>query len=132
MPSPAAKSSRRSNCPIACTLDLLGDRWTLLLVRDLVAGKSRYGEFLESSERIPTNILAERLQRLEAAGIITSTPYQENPPRWAYTLTPKGEDLKPALGAMAQWAMHHLPKVAPHPLLLPLFAGKAGPARREK
>lgn len=118
MPKPSAPSSdRRSACPVACTLDLLGDRWTLLLIRDLVAGKSRYGEFLASSEGITTNILAERLKRLEAAGIITSATYQENPPRYAYTLTPKGQELKPVLGAVAQWGMRHLPNVKLHPQL---------------
>lgn len=115
--SSSPKSSRRSACPVACALDLLGDRWTLLLIRDLVAGKSRYGEFLESAEGITTNILAERLKRLESAGIITSSTYQENPPRYAYTLTPKGNELKSVLGAVAQWGMRHIANVKPHPIL---------------
>ena len=68
MPSHA----RRSRCPVACTLDVLGDRWSLLVVRDLVRGKRRYAEFLESPEGIPTNILADRLKRLASSGIITS------------------------------------------------------------
>ena len=55
---------RRSRCPVACTLDVLGDRWSLLVIRDIVRGKSRYGEFLDSPEGIPTNILADRLKRL--------------------------------------------------------------------
>lgn len=118
MPKPSApKSSRRSPCPVACTLDLLGDRWTLLIIRDLVTGKSRYGEFLESAEGITTNILAERLKRLESAGIITSSTYQENPPRYAYTLTPKGDELKSVLGAVAQWGMRHIANVKVHPSL---------------
>lgn len=118
MPKPSApKSPRRSACPVACTLDLLGDRWTLVIIRDLVAGKSRYGEFLESPEGITTNILAERLLRLESAGIITSATYQENPPRYAYSLTKKGEELKPVLGAVAQWGMRHMPNVKLHPVL---------------
>src|SRR5438105_4349626 len=64
-PAGAETTALRSPCPVACTLDIIGDRWTLLLIRDLLAGKKRYGEFLASPERIPTNILAERLKRLE-------------------------------------------------------------------
>jgi len=108
--STASASSRRSACPVACSLDLLGDRWTLLVIRDLFRGLTRYGEFLAAPEGIPTNILAERLKRLEAAGLIKSEPYQQNPPRYAYTLTPKGADLKPVLGALAMWAMRHVPR----------------------
>jgi len=111
-------SPRRSACPVACALDLLGDRWTLLLVRDLFKGRTRYGEFAASPEGIPTNILAERLARLEAAGLITSAPYQQNPPRYGYTLTPKGTDLKPVLGALAMWSMRHLPRTQPDKELL--------------
>ena len=109
-PSTAA---RRSSCPVACALDLLGDRWTMLVIRDLFRGLTRYGEFLASPEGIPTNILAERLRRLEGAGIIASKPYQQNPPRYAYTLTPKGSGLKPVLGSMALWAMRHVPRTQP-------------------
>ena len=108
--SAAIASSRRSSCPVACSLDLLGDRWTLLVVRDLFRGLTRYGEFVAGPEGIPTNILAERLERLETAGLIKSEPYQQNPPRYAYTLTPKGADLKPVLGALAMWAMRHVPR----------------------
>lgn len=106
----ASASDRRSACPVACSLDLLGDRWTLLVIRDLFRGLTRYGEFLASPEGIPTNILAERLERLEASGVIKREPYQQNPPRHAYTLTPKGEDLKPVLGSLAMWALRHVPR----------------------
>src|SRR6266700_6877802 len=104
--SPAKRSAtaeRRSSCPVSCTLDLIGDRWTLLVIRDLVFGKSRYGEFLASPEGVPTNILADRLARLEEAGIVTRKPYQENPPRHTYALTSKGAALRPVLGAVAAW-----------------------------
>jgi DNA-binding HxlR family transcriptional regulator len=114
---------RRSSCPVACALDLVGDRWTLLVVRDLFAGKSRYGEFLESAEVIPTNILADRLVRLEEAGIIDSAPYQQNPPRYAYSLTPKGRDLKQALGALALWGLRHVPKTQPSEKLMEALGG---------
>ncbi len=98
----------RSICPIAGTLDLIGDRWTLLVIRDLFRGLKRYGEFAASPEGIPTNILAERLVRLEANGIIASEPYQKNPTRYAYALTPKGLSLKTVLGALGQWGARHV------------------------
>jgi len=77
----------RSPCPVACCLDLLGDKWTLLVVRDLLLGKTTYSEFQKSPEGIPTNILAERLKRLLAAGVIEKSQYQERPKRYAYHLT---------------------------------------------
>lgn len=113
----------RSTCPIACALDLLGDRWSLLLVRDLFAGKSRYGEFLASAEGIPTNILADRLARLEAVGLITSEAYQDNPPRFAYRLAPKGRDLKPVLGALALWSARHVPEAEMNEKMKTLLRG---------
>ena len=100
---------RRSGCPIAATLDLLGDRWSLVIVRDLLVGKRRFGEFLASPEGIPTNILAARLKRLEAAGLIARTPYQSRPPRHEYRLTPEGEALLPVLQEVCRWANRHLP-----------------------
>ncbi len=121
--SAARASSRRSACPVACALDLLGDRWTLLVIRDLFRGLTRYGEFVASPEGIPTNILAERLERLEAAGLIKSEPYQQNPPRYAYTLTPKGADLKPVLGALATWALRHVPRTQADKELAALLRG---------
>jgi DNA-binding HxlR family transcriptional regulator len=110
--------TNRSTCPITGSLDLFGDRWTLLVIRDLFVGKSRYGEFLTSSEGIPTNVLADRLERLEALGIIESAPYQQNPPRYAYSLTKRGKNLGPVIGALAVWGMHHLPKAQPSPKLM--------------
>ncbi len=101
----------RSYCPIACTLDLVGDRWSLLIVRDLLTGKKRYGEFLESPEKIPTNILAERLKHLESAGIIKRKLYSWHPPRAEYHLTAKGRGLASVLQAMYAWAIKHLPQV---------------------
>lgn len=89
----------------------------MLVIRDLFCGLSRYGEFQQRPERIPTNILADRLAKLEAAGIITSEPYQKNPLRYSYKLTGKGADLKPVLGALAMWSMRNLPKTKPDPNL---------------
>ena len=104
-----AKTSPRSACAIANSLDIVGDKWTLLVVRDLLYGKRTYGELLKSPERIPTNILADRLKRLESAGVIVGTPYQQHPIRYAYTLTPKGKDLGAVLLAFVRWAKRHLP-----------------------
>jgi DNA-binding HxlR family transcriptional regulator len=105
---PSAAAVRRSPCPIAGALDLLGDKWTLLVVRDLFAGQTRYGEFAAGLEGIPTNILAERLQRLEDAGLIEREAYQDNPPRYAYRLTATGEALRPVLQEIVNWGRRHL------------------------
>jgi DNA-binding HxlR family transcriptional regulator len=99
--------ARRSFCPVACTLDVLGDKWSLLVVRDLMRGKRRYAEFLESSEGIPTNILADRLKRLAASGVIRSRRYSQHPPRLEYELTPKGDELRPIIRAMVEWGVKH-------------------------
>jgi DNA-binding HxlR family transcriptional regulator len=99
----------RSGCPIATTLDLLGDRWTLVIVRDMVMGKKRFGDFLKSPERIPTNILTDRLARLAEFGLLEKRSYQDNPVRFEYSLTQMGADLLPALQAVCLWANRHLP-----------------------
>ncbi|MDD5037342.1 MAG: helix-turn-helix domain-containing protein [Methylococcaceae bacterium] len=99
----------RSPCAVANMLDLLGDKWSLLIVRDLILGKSRYGEFADSREGIPTNILANRLKRLEMAGVIKKSAYSAKPVRYQYELTEKGRDLQPVLEAMADWALKHVP-----------------------
>ena len=104
-----AKPFVRSACAVANSLDIVGDKWSLLVVRDLLHGKRTYGELVNSPERIPTNILAERLKRLEAAGIISSTAYQERPVRYAYTLTPKGTALGDVLLAFVRWGKQHIP-----------------------
>ncbi len=93
----------RSPCPLAAALDVVGDRWTLLVIRDLLAGKRRYSQFLTSPERITTNILADRLRRLEQAGLVYTTTYREHPPRREYLLTDTGRQLVPAVRALAQW-----------------------------
>lgn len=109
---------KRSPCPITNTLDILGDKWTLLVIRDLFLGKHHYREFTESPEGIPTNILADRLKRLEASGIISKQPYQERPVRYAYELTSMGEDLLPLLAEIARWANRHIPGTAKPPASL--------------
>src|SRR5271169_4959066 len=103
------KTFARSACAVANSLDILGDKWSLLVVRDLLHGKRTYGELAHSPEGIPTNTLADRLKRLEGAGIVTSTPYQERPVRYAYTLTPKGRALGEVLLAFVRWGKQHIP-----------------------
>lgn len=98
----------RSDCPIASTLDLLGDRWTLVIFRDMAFGKARFSEFLASSEGIQRNILADRLRRMEAEGLIRKTLYQSRPDRYEYRLTAKGADLLPIIQQLALWGHRHL------------------------
>jgi DNA-binding HxlR family transcriptional regulator len=96
---------RRSNCPISFALDIFGDRWSLLIIRDILYGrKATFGEFLESNEKISTNILADRLRRLEGAGIIERAPLVEGKRNIPYRLTEKGLRLEPVLQAMARWS----------------------------
>ena len=103
------QATRRSPCAIACTLDLVGDKWSLLVVRDLLHGKSTYSELAASDEGIPTNILADRLKRLQQAGIVTSSAYQERPTRYAYALSDKGKELGEILLAYVRWGRKHIP-----------------------
>ena len=105
----AAKPLARSACAVANSLDVLGDKWSLLVVRDLLHGKRTYGELARSPEHIPTNILADRLKRLESAGIVASTPYQQRPVRNDYTLTSKGRALGGVLLAFVRWGKQHIP-----------------------
>jgi DNA-binding HxlR family transcriptional regulator len=105
----AGIAPRRSVCAIACTLDIVGDKWSLLVIRDLLHGKRTFGELLDSPEGIPTNILADRLKRLEAAGVIVSAPYHERPVRYAYSLSTKGEALGEVLLALLRWGKKHIP-----------------------
>jgi len=100
---------RRSSCAIANTLDLVGDRWSLLVIRDLLSGKRTFSELVASPERIPTNILADRLKRLEEAGIIVSAAYHEHPVRYAYSLSPKGLALGDVLLALVRWGRQYIP-----------------------
>jgi DNA-binding HxlR family transcriptional regulator len=99
----------RSPCPIASALDVVGDKWSLLVVRDMLRGKQTYNDLLASPERIPTNLLAERLERLERAGLISRSAYQQRPVRYAYVLTDKGKALGEVLKAYVQWGKRYIP-----------------------
>ncbi|MGE0598034.1 MAG: winged helix-turn-helix transcriptional regulator [Dehalococcoidia bacterium] len=95
--------TRSVRCPVASTLDLVGDKWTLLIVRDLLRGRSRFTQLRESVEGIPPAVLSRRLKDLEAAEIVTRKLYQEHPERYAYQLTAKGHQLGVVVGALANF-----------------------------
>ena len=104
---------RRSNCPINFALELFGDPWSLLIIRDIVYfGKKTYGEFLASEEGMATNILAGRLARLEEQGILVKKPSGQDKRKEEYILTEKGLDLIPVLVEMANWSAEHDPHTA--------------------
>jgi DNA-binding HxlR family transcriptional regulator len=107
-------AARRSPCPLACTLDLIGDRWTLLIVRDLLRGLSQFNEFTRSPEAIATNILADRLTRLAEHGLVEKRPSSISPRRDVYSLTPKGKSLRPILEQIASWGLTNIPGTAAH------------------
>lgn len=98
----------RSACPVACLLDLVGDKWTLLVIRDLFLGKSRFEELRASPEGIATNILAARLRRLEELGLVERVPSKTHAARGTYRLTARGLSLKPVLLAMREWGLAHV------------------------
>ncbi len=103
-------STRRSDCPISFALDLFGDRWTLLVIRDLAfKGKNSFGDFLASDEGIARNILADRLSRLEAEGFIEKQPNPDDLRRSIYTLTERGLGLIPVLVEMILWSAQEDP-----------------------
>lgn len=102
-------AENRSPCPVACALDFMGDKWSLIIVRDVILGLHKYGEFIERPEGIPTNILANRLKKLVASGILRKEKYQDRPVRYAYYLTEKGEGLRPVLRSMYDWALKYVP-----------------------
>jgi DNA-binding HxlR family transcriptional regulator len=102
------KSKRRSECPLNASVEMLGDRWSLLIIRDMMLrGWQTFKEFLEGYEGIATNILADRLRKLVAYGILTTEPDPSDGRRLIYSLTAKGIDLAPVLTEMVLWAAAH-------------------------
>lgn len=102
------KPKWRSGCPLNASVEMLGDRWSLLIIRDMMLlGSRRFKEFLGSHERIATNILADRLRKLEAYGIIRTERDPSDGRKLIYRLTPKGIDLAPVLAEMVLWAGRH-------------------------
>ncbi|PKQ65234.1 helix-turn-helix domain-containing protein [Labilibaculum manganireducens] len=99
------EKKKRSNCPVSCSLDIWGDKWSLLIVRDLMFSKQcTYGDFLKSEEKIATNILASRLQTLEENRIITKSDHPDSKAKVLYKLTQKGIDLLPIMIEINLWA----------------------------
>ena len=100
---------RRSDCPIACALDLVGDRWTLLVLRDLLLlGKTRFDEFLASPEGIATNILSDRLARLEEEQLVERSRDPDDGRRVIYRVTERGKSFAPVLTAMRDWGLRNV------------------------
>ena len=99
---------KRSDCPISCSLDMWGDKWSLLIVRDLIFKKQcTYGDFLKSDEKIATNILASRLLTLEENGIINKLDHPDSKAKVLYRLTQKGIELLPVMIEINLWAEKH-------------------------
>ena len=113
-PTPGLNARRRSGCPISIALELLGDAWSLLIVRDLMFKERRtYNDFLGGGEGIASNILADRLRRLECANIIEKRHDPEDARRFLYRLSPKGIDLAPVLVELVIWSARHESTDAP-------------------
>ena len=100
--------SYNQKCPVAGTLELVGDRWTLLIVRDLLRGPQRFQDLLASQKGLAPTVLSERLKHFEQHGLVHREFYSEHPPRARYALTEKGVSLATIVGAMAAWGSKHL------------------------
>ena len=111
----ASKSKQRSGCPVSISLETLGDRWSLLIIRDMMVRAFRtFKQFRDSDEKIATNILADRLQKLAAAGIIVAEADETDRRRVNYRLTEKGIDLAPVVLDLMIWATRHEQTGAPN------------------
>ncbi|WP_433354102.1 winged helix-turn-helix transcriptional regulator [Microtetraspora malaysiensis] len=106
------KNYEGQDCSLARSLELLGERWTLLIVRDALYGVRRYGDFLAHLD-IPRAVLSQRLSALVDAGVMERRRYQESPPREEYVLTGKGRELWPPVLALAQWGERHMSAAGP-------------------
>jgi DNA-binding HxlR family transcriptional regulator len=105
------RQDHRSTCPISTALEIAGDRWTLLVIRDLMfAGKRHFREFLQSEEAISSNVLADRLTSLVESGIVTRRGDPSHAQKAIYSLSEKGLDLLPVLIAMSAWTQKHYPR----------------------
>ena len=113
--SDGARKTYNHPCVIAQALDVLGDRWTLLILRDLMAGLHRYNDILESCAGMSPNVLSDRLKRLEAEGLVDRSYYKELPPRVEYTLTEKGWTVRPILSALVE-PPRKSPRSEPYPM----------------
>ncbi len=121
------KSRRRSGCPVSLSLEILGDRWSLLVIRDLmVRGFRTFKEFEDSDEGIATNILSDRLRRLETNGIITAEAEKTDRRKGSYRLTKKGIDLAPVLLDLLIWGARHEESLAPRALMTQMEKNREG------
>ncbi len=117
--------SFRSSCPIATTLDIVGDKWSLLILRDMVfQGACHFGTFLASEERIASNVLAERLARLVRHGLLTGAPDPDDRRKIRYILTEKGWAIVPTMLEMVVWAAEHENTAAPPPVVAAIKADR--------
>ena len=103
-----ARSYRQEHCPVARTLDVIGERWTILLLRDLLLeGPRRFQDFQESLPGVAPNTLSARLKVLEKNGLVARRLYSDHPPRLEYRLTDRGKSLGPVLKALRDWGKRH-------------------------
>jgi DNA-binding HxlR family transcriptional regulator len=101
-----ARSKKKISCPAEKTLEIIGGRWKLMILHELCAGVSRFGELQRGLKGISEKVLAQHLRELEKDGIIQRTVYAEVPPKVEYSLTPSGKTLKPILDAMHEWGLN--------------------------
>jgi DNA-binding HxlR family transcriptional regulator len=121
----------RSACPVSYSLDVVGDKWTLLILRDMLFnGKTSYGEFLGSEEKIATNILADRLAVLEAQGMISKAVAADKKSKFTYRLTEKGIDLLPLIVEFTLWGAKYSPVAGSAALVGELAEDKEGTLRK--
>jgi DNA-binding HxlR family transcriptional regulator len=121
------KPNRRSGCPVSISLETLGDRWSLLIIRDLmVRSYTTFKQFEESDERIATNVLSDRLRRLQRNGIISSEQDENDRRRSTYRLTQKGIDLAPLLLELLIWGAQHEETMAPAALVAQMAQDREG------
>jgi len=104
------KETYKLPCNIAQTLNLIGDRWTLLIIHEILIGNCTFNEIKKALNGISSNLLSERLKNLEDQGLITSSLYSEHPPRYKYTLTESGQELEIVFNAMIIWGKNNLDK----------------------
>lgn len=124
MPKKKAAPKRRSGCPLNASVEMLGDRWSLLILRDMMLrGYQTFNEFLHSDEKIATNILADRLRRLDTYGIISTERDPSDGRKTIYALTAKGIDIAPVLAEMVLWAARH-EETGNQPLVQQMRTGK--------
>ena len=109
-------------CPVAKTLELVGERWTLLVVRELLVGPQRFTDLHAALEGIPRNLLADRLRDLEAAGLVAKRDLPPPAARTVYELTGAGQALLPVIGALAQWGLKHIAPPGPGEVVSPALA----------